>query len=634
MSVVAEARLVTDRLAVRDLSTSALGLCTCAATAGLSADNGGFFASSWSWSTLALLLVALIALAVRSIERPRFVELGFAGAVVALSGWVWLSVVWSADRTQTVLEGERMLVLVAAVAVVLVLAGRRPVGVIVGGVLAGMVTVAAYALITRLFPDRIGGYDPLAGYRLGRPVGYWNGLGELAAFGLLLGLGFATRAARTRARIGGALSLVVLLPTLYFTFSRGSWIALAAGVAVLVTLDPRRLQSTVGLLVYVPAPALAVALASRSPALTRPHTALETASRDGHRLALVLVGVGAVQVLAALGFGAVQRRVVVPRSVRVAYATILMAILVAGLAATFGRYGGPVSIARHGYRSFTAPPPRATSDLNQRLFNLSGTWRSSLWKAAWHEAQAHPLLGDGAGAYEQYWLANRTTALDVQDAHNLYLETLAELGPVGVALLLALLGVPFIAAFRARRHPLVPAAAAALAVYAVHAAADWDWELAGVTLAAVLVGAASVVAGREQRDQRPERAPRKLMRSAAVFLLLLIAVAFVGLLGNAAAGKSAAAARAGRWSDAARYAHRVIRWAPWSSIGWQELGEAQLSQGRLDAARRSLRKAIAKDPRNWVLWLDLAAAGDPSARHAALERARELNPQAPELRGF
>ena len=63
----------------------------------------------------------------------------------------------------------------------------------------------------------------------------------------------------------------------------------------------------------------------------------------------------------------------------------------------------------------------------------------------------------------------------VRDAHSLYLETAAELGLVGLAALLALFGGVVVAARRAR----TPAAAAALAAWAVHAGVDWDWELPG-----------------------------------------------------------------------------------------------------------------------------------------------------------
>jgi tetratricopeptide (TPR) repeat protein len=624
------------RIAVfgRDLATPALFLSAFAATAGLSAANGGFFPSSWNWSTLGLLWLAIVALVVRPLARLHSIEVALLGAVFALASWTWLSIAWSSDRTQSVLEGERALVLVSAVAAVLAAAGRRPVKPLVGGILAGIVLVAAYALLTRLFPDRVGGYDPLAVYRLSTPIGYWNGLGALAAMGVLLALGTASRAHRAVARVAAAVCLLVLLPTLYFTFSRGSWVALGAGVVTLLVLDPRRLQATVSILAYTPAPAFAVVLASRSDALTRAHSSLTQATHDGHRLALVLLVLGIIQALVALAVRTAEARLRVPRPIRLAYGAALLAIVVAGLGAVFIQYGSPVSITRHGYRSFTAPPPGDVSDLNERLFNFSGNGRWSLWQVAWQEAKANPILGDGAGAYGQYWLEHRATALDVQDAHNLYLETFAELGPIGLALLLGLLAVPLVAAVRMRGHPFVPAAAAAFTVYAAHAAVDWDWELAGVTLAATLAGSACVLAIREPADADRLRMPGAQRNVAAGLLLALAVVAFVGLLGNAAAAKSESAARSGDFPGAVSYAHRAIRWSPWSSAGWKGLGEAQLALHEFGPARRSLRKAIAKDPKNWVLWLDLSAATHGAAKRAALARAVQLNRLSPDLAHF
>jgi hypothetical protein len=627
---------IAPRVAIlgRDLAAPVLCLSAVATTAGLSAANGGFFPSSWNWSTLALLWLAIVALVVRPITRLHSLEVALVGAVVALASWTWLSIAWSSARTQSVLEGERSLVLVAAVAAVLAVAGRRPLKPLVGGLLAGIVLVAAYALLTRLFPDRIGGYDPLAVYRLSTPIGYWNGLGVLAGMGSLLALGVAARASSAAARIGASVSLLVCLPTLYFTFSRGSWVALGAGVVMLLVLDPRRLQATVAILAYTPAPALAVVLASRSHALTRPHTSLARAAHDGHRLAVLLLALGILQASIALAVRAAEKRVRVTRSLRLAYGTALLAIIVGGVGAVFIRYGGPISIARHGYHSFTAPPPSHVSDLNERLFNFSGNGRWTLWQGAWQEAKANPLLGDGAGAYEQYWLQHRPTALDVQDSHDLYLETLAELGPAGLTLLLGFLAVPFVAALRMRRHPLVPPAAAAFTVYVAHASVDWDWELAGVTLAATLAASACVLAVREQVEGERLLVRRGRRNVAVALLLALAVVAFVGLLGNAAAAKSESAARSGDFPVAASYAHRAVRWAPWSSVGWKDLGEAQLALHQLGPARRSLREAIAKDPRNWVLWLDLSAASDGPAKRAALARALQLNRLSPDLADF
>jgi hypothetical protein len=238
------------------------------------------------------------------------------------------------------------------------------------------------------------------------------------------------------------------------------------------------------------------------------------------------------------------------------------------------------------------------------------------------------LVGDGAGSYERYYLRHRATALGVQDAHSMYLETLAELGVVGLALLVLALAVPLVAAWRHRRHAVVPFACAAYVAYLVHATVDWDWELAGVSLAAVLCGLACVVAGRS--DRRPAVGLRVRAIGATV-AVGLAALTIVGLLGNTALESSQAAASSGHWQAAERHARTAVHWMPWSAAGWESLGEAQLALRDRASARSSLHRAIAKDPSDWVLWLDLVGATTGKEQLAAVDRAYRLNPLDPTL---
>src|SRR4029078_8670693 len=126
--------------------------------------------------------------------------------------------------------------------------------------------------------------------------------------------------------------------------------------------------------------------------------------------------------------------------------------------------------------------------------------------AAWHDYQAHPVLGSGPGTYEWYWNEHRPLQHKVRDAHNLYLEVLAELGPPGLLLLVVALAAPLAAAFGARGHPLVPLALAAFVAFLVHASVDWDWEMSAVTLAA-LACAASMLAAADRRASAPILSP-------------------------------------------------------------------------------------------------------------------------------
>ena len=599
-----------------------------AVTAALAAANGGYFPTSWGWSALALFFVAATALIVRTEARLGRLEMSFLGLVTVLVGWTLLSSVWSIDLSSSILEAQRGLVLVGAVVAVFALAPARPVRPLLAAVGAATTADCAYALATRLFPGRIGSYDALAVYRLNTPVGYWNGLGVFAAVGAVIALGFAARGTRTVTRGLAAASLLVLVPTLYFTFGRGAWLALFAGLVVLVALDSRRLQLVGIALCVLPWPALAVLLASRSQALTRQSSILPRAAHDGHRLALALVAFAVVAAGAAVWAQVVERNILFGRTVRLAFVAVLIAAVLAALGAGMARYGSPPTIARKAYDSFTSPP-KSGANLNSRLFSLSSNGRTGLWHVAWLEVKAHPLLGGGAGSYQRYYVAHRNNTLQVQDAHNLYIETLAELGPPGLVLLLAVLALPLVAAVRMRRHALVPVAAAAYAVYLVHAIADWDWELAGVTLAAVLCGLACILAGREVREPAALSARTRVGLGAAV--TVLGTVALLGLIGNTALGASDSAAQNGNWSSAERHARTAIRWQPWSAAGWQRLAEAQLGAGDRAGAQHSLKRATARDGNDWVTWLDVVAAARGQAQTDALVQASRLNPLSPEI---
>ena len=84
-----------------------------------------------------------------------------------------------------------------------------------------------------------------------------------------------------------------------------------------------------------------------------------------------------------------------------------------------------------------APP--ATGATNQRFSSL-GSNRYAYWRVAIDTGADHPLAGVGASGFRVEWLRRRHIDEVVRDAHSLELETFAELGLVGVALLAALLG--------------------------------------------------------------------------------------------------------------------------------------------------------------------------------------------------
>jgi O-Antigen ligase len=593
---------------------------------GLAAAQGGYFPTAWGWASVPLLTTAAVGLALRSELRLSRSELLLLGTLGALAAWTVASLVWSSATADTVLEVERVLVYVAGLGAVLVVGQARSSRHVLIGLLTAITLITGFSLATRLFPDRIGVHDTVSGYRLSEPIGYWNGLGIFAAMGALLALAFAARARTLAARAGCSAVLLVLLPTVYFTFGRGAWIALAAGLVVAVAVDPRRLQLLSALIVLAPAPALAILIAWREPALSRSGSTLAVAAHAGHRVAAAVAGLAALNAVLGAGLAVAERRFMPSLLVRRVFGGVVCAAVVVAVAGLLIRYDGPVHLAKRVYTSFTAPPPRLTS-LNQRLLNLSGTWRADLWRLAWDDALRHPVLGAGPGTYERYFLAHQPAAVGqrVRDAHNLYLETFAELGAVGLALLAAFVLSPVAAVRRARREPLVPLVAAASVAYFVHAAADWDWELPAVTLVALICMSALVRADAEEQPSSP-LSPTSRWSIAAV----AVAAALFGsvtLAGNAALAASHAALARGDVATAATNARRARELLPWSPLPWAALGRTQLTAGLVRGGRESLRKAVSMDRGDWQLWYELSRATTGAERTRSLEQIGRLYPR-------
>jgi O-antigen ligase len=593
------------------------------AVGGTGASSGGYFPTSWGWPALGLAWAAAIALLLRSEADAALLDVAFVGLLGLFAGWIWVSAVWSESPSNSVLEGERALVAVTGVAAGLLFASRKAVPQLLGGVAVAITAIAAYGLMTRLFPTHVGTFDSVAEYRLEAPLGYWNALGIFSTIGALLCFGFAARARTCLVRALAGAALAVLLPTLYFTFSRGSWIALGIGLGAAILLDPRRLQLLAALGLLAAVPALEVWLGSRRDALTHERADLSAAAHDGRRYALVVLAAALVTAGLAVVVAMLERRVTVGRVPPVAGGFAVAGGVIVALALIGARYGGPERIADRTWNSFKAPPAPSTGNLNERLFSFSGNGRVDIWTNAWRDHETHSVLGSGAGTYQEYWYSHRFSDYQVRDAHSLYLETLAELGPVGLALIVLALLVPVGGAVLARAHPLIPGAFGAYVAYVVHAGVDWDWEMTAVTLAALFVGIA-LVAGARGREPRPIRS---WLRAVLVASAVAVAgLAFVVLVGNLKLARAHAAADRRDWASAAAHARSASDWAPWSAQALKALGEAQLHEGDDARAAARFREALSKDRQNADLWYDLhlATTGPPSDR--AFARAVRLNP--------
>ena len=138
----------------------------------------------------------------------------------------------------------------------------------------------------------------------------------------------------------------------------------------------------------------------------------------------------------------------------------------------------------------------AGSNKGQGL-TIVGPNRPHYWHVALLQYEAKPLTGYGAGTFGDYfWADHRPAQGFTREAHSLYLETLAELGPVGIALLGVALLVP-LAALRRRQEPLVAGTLGAYVAFLLHNAIDWDWKVTALALVGILCGTATLAATRE-----------------------------------------------------------------------------------------------------------------------------------------
>ena len=250
-------------------------------------QRGGYFAESWGVPTAgcgwALALAALL-----GNRRPlRRLELVQVGSLALLGGLALLSAVWTPGGLGDALPQAQLLALyVGALAAVLMLFRRATP--LVATVWACLVTISLVALGTRLFPSTVV-TDSIDADRLSEPLGYWNTLGLWSAMGWALSLVLAGRARSPALRALAAAACVPCATTLYFTFSRGAWIALALGMLAALAIDPRRLGLAAWVLLLAPWPAIAVFVASRERGLTSATRTLEEARHDGRSLAFTLV---------------------------------------------------------------------------------------------------------------------------------------------------------------------------------------------------------------------------------------------------------------------------------------------------------------------------------------------------------
>ncbi|MEI6447350.1 MAG: O-antigen ligase family protein [Actinomycetes bacterium] len=517
---------------------------------------------------------------------------------------------------------------------------------VLGGLLGGVGLVAGLAVASRFHPDlapqpsAIVGADRMQA-RLHWPVGYWNTLGFLAAMAIPLGLHFAADAKRLLSRFAAAASVPVLAICILLTLSRGSILIAALAVGASVVLSPLSLRRLVLLGAQAAGAAILVTEALSRQALmdglTGRGAGVTQAGEMETLVVLVAFGVGSIAV--ALSFVPVpswgQGTKVRPWLRAGVCAALILAVGGGGLAAG----GGPrVERAWNDFRSPSLQVEQGRANSVERLSALGSSGRWQLWKGAVEEGNSAPLKGTGAGSYELWWNANSPSLMVVRNVHAQYLEVYAELGLIGVILMLGfLVGLAWGCVLSLKRSGpdlgAVAAASTTLLCFTVSSAFDWGWQVTVLPLVAMVAFAAAAAPSRQVGEQERWLAPAGGRLVLGFTAAALIALALPPVVATHSITRSQKAVGSGDLTVALSQAKSAVAWQPYSAAAWLQEGLVYDRLGAGRQARAAIVKATDREPNGWKNWYALsgveARAGNVKASLRAYRRARDLNPNSP-----
>ena len=591
---------------------------------------------------------------------------------VVLLAFTAASILWAVDADDAWIETNRTLAWLAAFALGVALVRLWPGGwsALLAGVVLSALVVCGYAVLTKIFPGALNPDEVYA--RLREPFGYWNSVGLMSAAAVPACLWLAARRSGHAALNALAYpALGVLVVACLLAYSRGALLAMAIGCIVWFAVVPLRLRGVAVLATGGLVGVLVGLWAFGEGALSQDRVDLAQRAAAGHDLGILMVAMVLVLLVAglAVNFGLAERAPSPPirRGVGVAVlaCVALVPVVLAGVLATSAQgLSGSVS---KGFHDLTNPNAAVPSNDPTRLTAI-GSVRARYWDEALRIWRSHELLGAGAGGYHTARTRIRQDTLNVRHAHGYIVQTMADLGLVGLAITLALLAAWLAAAARttgvvgprAQRGPYTPervgllTLVAVVVVFGVHSFVDWSWIVPGNAVLALLC--AGWVAGRgpltEPLGVSPgwraalaaaSRTPWRVAGAVGLAALTAVAVwttwqpqrsvdatdaALQAVEGNRLPEARADVTRAraadplsttplyvgatvelatNNVSGARRLYQEAVHMQPASPEPWLRLAQFELSQSHARAALRALGPALFLDPRSTTVqqtWLD------------------------------
>ncbi len=660
--------------------------------------KGGLNLETMTTTEMALTLGAGAVVAGAVVLTPagrRVYGLWPVGLLLAFTALSAVSVVWSVQPDDSWQDAGRMLaysgLFGAAVALVRLAPTRWPA--ILGGFALAAVVVCVYALLTQVFPGKLVPADMYA--RLEEPYGYWNALGLTAAMGAISCMWLGGR------RAGHALlsalaypAMGLMLLTLMLAYSRGALVALALGLALWFCIVPLRLRGAAVLIAGALGAGAVVAWDFSTHALSAEGVALTERTTAGHQLGALIVAMVLLLTLAGLAISFFTGRRPPARATRRQAGAILLGLIVLAIimfagALTHSHRGLTGSIS-HAVDALTNPNAKPPPNTPGRLTAVASV-RARYWKEALEIFKAHPVLGAGADGYQTARLRYRMATLEVKHAHGFVVQTLADLGIVGLALALALLAAWMAAAGRAT-HPFnrswtstrsgtgwrawleirsgggpgwkrlherelttysperigMLSMLCLVVVFGVHSFIDWTWYVPGDACVALLCAGwlagrgplhAPSQGGHKQGLIRRSHllSPRELgpvragVAAAVVVAALLAAWTQWQPQRSVDASQQALSLLASNPRGALSAAQTGVARDPLSAQALFTLATVQQSAGESTLATATLQRAVRLQPSNPQTWLTLAKhdlASDPATALKELQAAIYLNPES------
>jgi hypothetical protein len=573
-------------------------------------------------------------------HRPSGLALAGLGLLAGFVAWTALSLTWTESVEKTSADLARVAGYLGVFTLVLFVRDREGARRVVAAVAAGIVFVAAIALLSRLHSAWFPAADQTAQFltsnreRLSYPLHYWNGLAALIAIGVPLVLHVATAARTTLWRAAAAAALPLMALTAFLTLSRGGIAAAVIAAVVFLALTSNRLALLPTLALSGLGSLVLIAAAAGRDAL-QDGLLNSTAESQGDSLLLVVLLVcalvGVLQAAVVLGLRDRERPAwtrVSPRNALVALGVgLLVALVVAGAVGAPGR----VSDAWGEFKE-KGSPGKGT----ERLGSVAGQNRYQLWSAAVKENASEPLTGTGSGTFEYWWARNADVEEIVRDTHSLYLQTLGELGIVGLALLAAFLalvlgggGFLLLGAAPGDR-PALAAALGGCVAFCVTATFDWMWQLPVLPVALLILAAAILTAARGAAPVARKGlsiVPR--IAAATVAAAAIVAIA-IPLASTSLIRSSEAEARKGDFRAALEDARTAQNVQPGAASPRLQQALVLEQLGDFAAAAPAAQAATEREPTNWRTWLVRsrieAENGEAAQAVRDYREARSLNP--------